>query len=105
METFGDKNKLAQPQQWAAEGFTAGQPHMVFFFFEYKTVHCPYAKSASLPDNFFARITFGYGGHDFNRQVIGPHLKGKAGIFSHAVAGNDAAAHDVKYARSSGGHK
>ena len=51
-------------------------------------------KTASFPDDFLARVTFGNGGRDFNRQVIGPHLKGKAGIFSHAVAGNDAAIFD-----------
>jgi hypothetical protein len=91
MKTFGDKNKLAEPQQWAAEGFTTGQPYPILFFFENKRVHSFDAETASLPDNLFTWIALGYGWHDFNRQIIGPHLKSKTGIFGHAVTGNDAA--------------
>jgi hypothetical protein len=94
MQTLGDKNELAEPQQWAAEGFTTGQPHPVWFLFENKRVYGLDAKTASFPDNLFTWIALGYGGHDFDRQIIGPHLKSKTGIFGHAVTGNDAAIFD-----------
>jgi hypothetical protein len=91
VEAFGDKNEFAQPQQGAAECFTAGQPNRVFFFFENKAVNGMNAETMPFPDDLFSRLTFGNGGHDLNRQVIGPHLKGKTGVFCHTVARDDAA--------------
>ena len=54
-------------------------------------MHCFNSKTASFSDKPLARITFGYSRHNLNRQIIGPHLKGKTGVQCHAIARNDTA--------------
>jgi hypothetical protein len=49
------------------------------------------AETAAFPYHSLSRFTLCYRRHDLNRQVIGPHLKGKTGILCHTITADDAA--------------